>query len=83
MHKSPLVLICEVSIMGLQETKKMCVKQHGSKTVLQIAEEKFLLHVVCHLPFRSQQEDFKKSIVNVNCIRSISIRTRSNAKDVA
>lgn len=30
MHKSPLVLGREVPAMELQETKKMCIKQHGS-----------------------------------------------------
>lgn len=28
MHKSPLVLGWEVPAMGLQETQKMCLKQH-------------------------------------------------------
>lgn len=56
----------------------MCIKRHGNKTVHQTAEEEVLLHVVCHLPFRSLQEYFKKSIVNVNFILSISVRIRSN-----
>jgi len=67
--------------MGLWETKKMCIKQHGSspgsKTGLSTARELLLLHVVCHFPFRSQQDYFKKSLVNVNYILSVSVRIKS------